>query len=155
LTKRSSNEGEGEEARVADSARAKTSEPGHGPEGESVLGRDAFTPIRIHRDARQIGEGGAIRFSIVLDGISRDAFAARWRGRLYAYLNTCRHEALALDFGDAHFFDEPYDALVCCHHGARYRPDDGVCVAGPCEGARLTPLVLEERGGELWCRGRG
>jgi len=94
-----------------------------------------------------------VRFTVKLDGIARDAFAVRYRGRLYAYLNTCRHQLLNLDFGDAHFFDDAFNALVCCHHGARYLPESGECVGGPCRGARLTPLALEERDGGLWCVG--
>ena len=58
-----------------------------------------------------------------------------------------------LDFGDAHFFDDAYDALVCCHHGARYRPETGECVDGPCEGGRLTALAMEERDGRAVVRG--
>jgi nitrite reductase/ring-hydroxylating ferredoxin subunit len=73
---------------------------------------------------------------------------------VFAYLNTCRHESLPLDFGDLQFFDDAYDALVCCHHGARYAPDSGACKGGPCAGGKLTRLALEERGGELWCLGR-
>ncbi|HEY2956342.1 MAG TPA: Rieske 2Fe-2S domain-containing protein [Candidatus Eisenbacteria bacterium] len=105
--------------------------------------------------ARELAEGTGARFSVVVEGIPRDAFVVRYRGRLYAYLNTCRHELFNLDFGDAHFFDDAYDALVCCHHGARYRPETGECVSGPCEGGRLTALALEERDGALWCVGVG
>jgi nitrite reductase/ring-hydroxylating ferredoxin subunit len=91
---------------------------------------------------------------VVLDGVARDAFAVRWRGAVHAYVNTCRHQARNLDFGNARFFDETYDALVCCHHGARYRPDTGECIEGPCAGHALTPLAVEERDGALWCVGR-
>jgi nitrite reductase/ring-hydroxylating ferredoxin subunit len=114
---------------------------------------DPFVPVRILADARRLREGDGARFTVVVDGVSRDAFAVRYHGQAYAYLNTCRHQSLQLDFGDARFFDEAYDALVCCHHGARYRPDTGECVDGPCEGARLTPLQVELRGPELWCTG--
>ena len=113
----------------------------------------AFTPVRVLADARKLGEGAGARFSVAVEGIERDAFVVRYRGRLYAYLNTCRHELLNLDFGDAHYFDEDYDALVCCHHGARYRPENGDCLSGPCAGGRLTALALEEREGALWCVG--
>jgi nitrite reductase/ring-hydroxylating ferredoxin subunit len=113
----------------------------------------ASAPLRVLADARRLGETQGVRFTLRVEGVERDAFVVRWRGRLYGYLNTCRHQGFTLDFGDAHFFDEAYDALVCCHHGARYRPDTGECVAGPCEGGRLTPLLLEERGDELWCVG--
>ena len=110
--------------------------------------------LRILPEAARLGEGQGMRFHILLDGVEREAFAVRYRGRVVAYLNTCRHQSLELDFGDAHFFDEAYDALVCCHHGARYRPESGECVAGPCEGGRLTALAIEERDGALWCLGR-
>lgn len=114
-----------------------------------------FSPVRVLSDARPLEEGAGTRFSVIVEGLQRDAFVVRYRGRLYAYLNTCRHELLNLDFGDAHFFDGDYDALVCCHHGARYRPENGECVSGPCEGGRLTTLALEERDGALWCVGVG
>ncbi len=115
---------------------------------------DTFKPVRVLADAKRLGELRGVRFRIVLDGVERDAFAVRWRGRVVAYVNSCAHERLPLDFGDATFFDEEADALVCTHHGARYRPDDGVCVDGPCKAGRLTALAIEERGGEVWCVGR-
>jgi len=122
---------------------------------DATLDEPAVTPVRILADARRLREGDGARFVIVLDGVSRDAFAVRHRGAVHAYVNSCRHQSLPLDFGDARFFDEAYDALVCCHHGARYRPDTGECVDGPCVGGRLTPLAVEERDGALWCVGPG
>ena len=112
-----------------------------------------FSPVRVVSDVRRLEEGAGARFSVAVEGVQRDAFVVRYRGSLYAYLNTCRHELLPLDFGDARFFDDAYDALVCCHHGARYRPETGECLGGPCAGGRLTPLALEERALELWCVG--
>lgn len=112
------------------------------------------TAVLVIHDPGALREGDGVRFRIVLDGVGESAFAVRWRGRVHAFVNRCRHESLSLDFGDAHFFDDAFDALVCTHHGARYRPDSGACASGPCAGARLTRLALEERGGELWCVGR-
>jgi nitrite reductase/ring-hydroxylating ferredoxin subunit len=111
-------------------------------------------PVRVLTDVSRLREGDGVRFKLRLDGVERDAFAVRWRGTARAWVNACRHQSLPLDFGDAHFFDDEADALVCVHHGARYRPDTGECVDGPCRGAFLTPLALEERGAELWCTGR-
>lgn len=108
--------------------------------------------IKILDDANSLREMGGVRFSVTIDGVQRDAFAVRWRGKVYAYVNTCRHQGLNLDFGDAHFFDESADALVCCHHGARYRPDTGECFEGPCVGARLTRIELAENGSSLVAR---
>lgn len=110
--------------------------------------------VRVLEDVRKLREMGGVRFTVEIDGVSHDAFAVRWRGRIHAFVNRCRHQGLALDFGDAHFFDDEADALVCCHHGARYRPDSGECFDGPCRGTRLTRLEVVERDGALWCRGR-
>ena len=109
---------------------------------------------RVMADVRRLNEMAGVRFVVRLDGVERPAFAIRRRGQFHAYLNVCRHQGRELDFGDAHFFDESADALVCCHHGARYQPETGCCLAGPCEGGGLTVLALELRGHELWCLGR-
>jgi nitrite reductase/ring-hydroxylating ferredoxin subunit len=112
---------------------------------------DQLVPVCILAESHRLAERSGLRFRVRVHGLECDAFAIRFRGRMYAYLNTCRHELLPLDFGDAHFFDERGDALVCCHHGARYRPETGLCVEGPCRGSFLTRLELEVRDGALWC----
>ena len=112
-----------------------------------------FIPVRILPEAHRLREGDGARFTVTVDGVTRDAFVVRYRGGAHAYVNSCRHQSLPLDFGDARFFDDAYDALVCCHHGARYRPDTGACLAGPCHGGGLSPLRVEERDGALWCVG--
>ena len=111
--------------------------------------------VLVLADASGLGDGEGARFTIVLDGVRRDAFVVRWRGEVHAWVNACRHQSLPLDFGDARFLDGAADALVCVHHGARFRPDTGECVEGPCRGAFLTPLALELRDSALWCTGRG
>ena len=111
-------------------------------------------PVLVLRDARALGEGAGVRFRVRDFGIEREAFAVRFRGAWHAYLNACRHQGLELDFGDGCFFDDAGVELVCCHHGARYHPESGACLSGPCAGGGLTRLALEERGGALWCLGR-
>lgn len=108
-------------------------------------------PVLVLPAGRTLGEGESRRFEVRIEGVRRDAFAVRWHGAVHAYVNACRHQAQPLDFGDGHFFDDAFDALVCCHHGARYAPDSGLCVQGPCAGKRLTRLVLESKDGALWC----
>src|SRR5207244_10774046 len=107
--------------------------------------------LRNVADSARRAAGAGLRCTLVLDGVLRDAFVVRYHGRPYAYLNTCRHLGFTLDFGDARFFDDDYDALVCCQHGARYRPETGECFAGPCVGSKLTRLAVEERDGAIWC----
>jgi len=57
--------------------------------------------------------------------------------RLDGYLNVCPHVALPLDFRPGRFLDASRRYILCANHGALFRADDGVCVAGPCVGARL------------------
>src|SRR5690349_6290218 len=79
------------------------------PRSRTAMSEPAFEPVLVLAHAARLAEGAGVRFSVVLDGVRRDAFAVRWHGRLAAYVNSCRHESLPLDFGDAHFFDEAYD----------------------------------------------
>jgi nitrite reductase/ring-hydroxylating ferredoxin subunit len=110
-------------------------------------------PQCVMTDVSRLLELRAVNFELTVDGVSRPAFVVRYRGQPRGYINACRHQFRSLDFGDGHFFDDAADALVCCHHGARYDPENGHCVAGPCAGTWLTALVLEQRGRELWCLG--
>lgn len=64
-----------------------------------------------------------------------------------AYKNECRHLPMPLDDREpGELWDEHGRYLVCNSHGARYLPDDGLCVSGPCEGSHLKqlPVVVED-----------
>lgn len=57
-----------------------------------------------------------------------------------AYVNECPHFHVRLNFREAVFC--VYDLgegrqLMCAHHTAMFRIDDGACVDGPCVGDRL------------------
>lgn len=72
-------------------------------------------------------------------------------GEVRAYKNQCRHLALPLDDRDpGQLWDSDRRFLVCASHGARYRPEDGLCVDGPCKGSHLKPLSIEVRDGEIF-----
>jgi len=63
---------------------------------------------------------------------------------LVAYANVCRHRPFPLDLEGAPLLAPDGRHLLCQSHGAMYRPSDGRCVEGPCEGealfvARLVP----------------
>jgi nitrite reductase/ring-hydroxylating ferredoxin subunit len=48
-----------------------------------------------------------------------------------------------------HPFDD--DQLVECRaHGAHYEPRTGLCVRGPCVGARLVEVTVEQVGEDLY-----
>ena len=72
-------------------------------------------------------------------------------GEVRAYKNECRHLPMPLDDRDpGELWDPDRRWLVCNSHGARYRPDDGLCVAGPCEGSHLKALPIHVHDGEVF-----
>lgn len=95
-------------------------------------------------------EGETIRFQARHGGEEKEAFAFRFGGEVYAYINECTHRALPLDLGNGEFFTEDGKELLCRAHGARFDPSSGACVGGVCpRGSRLTAIRLREREGWL------
>jgi nitrite reductase/ring-hydroxylating ferredoxin subunit len=78
------------------------------------------------------------------------AFAIRYRGKVYAYVNRCAHVGIELDWAEGEFFDVSGLYLVCSTHGAAYHPDSGRCAAGPCNGRGLVALTVVERDGAVY-----
>lgn len=95
--------------------------------------------------------GTGLRFDVVVEGEDVPAFAVRVNGRVHAYLNQCAHIPIELDWKEGEFFDISGSYIICATHGAWYRPDDGVCLGGPCVGKRLTKVpVREDEGRVFW-----
>ena len=94
--------------------------------------------------------GNGVRFEIQRYGETLPAFVIRFDGRVFGYINACAHVPVELDWMEGDFFDADQRYLVCATHGARYEPDTGYCVAGPCAGARLRPLKVLERDGQVF-----
>jgi len=93
--------------------------------------------------------GPGLRFEVDEDGEAAPAFAVRYEGRVYAYINRCAHVSLELDFMPGRFFDRSGDYLICATHGALYEPDSGRCAGGPCNGVGLEPLSVVEKDGRI------
>ena len=78
----------------------------------------------------------------------RSLIVACVAGRYVAYWNVCRHLPVPLDSGVGHLGGGP--EWICATHGARFRPADGYCVEGPCQGAHLHPVRVEVDGQGMW-----
>jgi nitrite reductase/ring-hydroxylating ferredoxin subunit len=100
----------------------------------SEVARGAF--VRVELGAKvAIGEVEA-----------RSAVVGRAGGAWRAYANVCRHHAVPLDFGMDTVMADDGRHLLCHQHGALYRPADGACVGGPCVGASLVAMEIQEDG---------
>lgn len=74
-------------------------------------------------------------------------FVCRVGGSLYAYRNHCPHTGAPLNWMPEQFFNHEGDFLQCAIHGALFKPEDGLCVHGPCQGRSLEPLPITVRAG--------
>lgn len=96
-------------------------------------------------------EGGqGVRFGVLVGGREVGGFVVRFDGDAHGYLNRCAHVPMELDWQEGQFFESSGLYLMCATHGAIYVPDSGLCVGGPCRGASLSKLRIEERGGSVY-----
>ncbi|MGE5320626.1 MAG: Rieske (2Fe-2S) protein [Hyphomicrobiaceae bacterium] len=98
-------------------------------------------------------EGGAgVRFEVGRGDGRMGAFAVRFGGRVYAFVNRCAHVGVELDWMPGEFFDDSGLYLICATHGATYEPNTGRCVHGPCRGAYLEAVDVLEQGGNIYLK---
>lgn len=71
-------------------------------------------------------------------------FVVKKNDKFYAYQNLCQHLPITLDLKDNQFFSHDKRFLQCHMHGALYEVESGLCVSGPCHGAKLIALEVEE-----------
>jgi len=93
-----------------------------------------------------INSGEAVPFDVVYCGQTCLAFAIRYQGQAYAYLNRCSHVPMEMDYQPNRFFDLTGHWLICATHGATYSPRTGACQGGPCRGG-LVKIEISERDG--------
>lgn len=94
--------------------------------------------------------GLGVRFEVERWGRATPAFAIRYHGKVYAYLNQCQHVPVELDFQPGDFFDLSKSWLICAVHGAYYAPDSGLCLGGPCRGRSLQALPVIEHNNHVY-----
>ncbi|MDT8437624.1 MAG: Rieske 2Fe-2S domain-containing protein [Wenzhouxiangellaceae bacterium] len=104
---------------------------------------------RFILDARELSEGQFREAEINNQGSTRWLVLTRNKGRVRAWLNVCPHAGRALNWAPDKFLTDPSGNLVCSAHGAVFEPERGECLSGPCRGAALTAVAVEERDGVI------
>jgi nitrite reductase/ring-hydroxylating ferredoxin subunit len=111
-------------------------------------------PVRVCASSELVDGAHGVRFPIRLQGASLErsptAFAIRFEGLVYGYVNRCAHVPMEMDWRAGEFFDHSGLYLICATHGAMYEPESGYCVGGPCRGARLIAITMLERDSEVF-----
>ena len=90
----------------------------------------ASTPSAVETTLPVPHDGGGVRLLKVV--------VCNAGGALNAFENYCPHAGGGLFMNDG--------MLQCRLHGARFKPADGVCTSGPCEGDKLVKLPIEADG---------
>jgi nitrite reductase/ring-hydroxylating ferredoxin subunit len=93
-------------------------------------------------EAARIAPGHSATFRLARGPRTIEAFVVNHGGAYHAWVNRCPHAGTPLDTWPNEFFSEDGRHLVCSTHGAVFDPATGVCVEGPCPGARLEPLSV-------------
>ena len=102
-------------------------------------------------NSQDLVDGGrAVPFDLVYAGQTCRAFAIRFKGQVYAYLNRCTHVAMEMDYQPDQCFDDTGRWLLCATHGAAYKPDTGACAGGPCRGGLVSIALTESDGVVHW-----
>jgi nitrite reductase/ring-hydroxylating ferredoxin subunit len=80
-------------------------------------------------------------------GFGGGLLAIRLADCVMIYHNACPHLGVPLDWLPGRFMNAEGTRIVCATHGAEFRPEDGLCLRGPCKGDRLTAVPCEVRDG--------
>jgi len=74
-------------------------------------------------------------------------FAVSVADQVLIYVNACPHLGVPLDWLPGKFLSADRSKIVCAMHGAEFRPQDGLCLRGPCRGESLTQVPCVVRDG--------
>lgn len=89
-----------------------------------------------------VPEAGARGFVLDDAGVRVGLVVAKRDGRLFGFVNRCPHLGVPLNLWPDRFLSPDGQVLQCATHGARFRIEDGLCIAGPCAGRFLTSFRL-------------
>jgi len=97
----------------------------------------------------ELSPGQTKKFILRRGEREEECFVVNHGGKLYAYVNRCRHVPMSMDWIDNQFMTEDKQYILCATHGACYEPDTGECVSGPPVGQSLVAVPLSVDGDEV------
>jgi len=66
---------------------------------------------------------------------------------VFVYVNSCPHIGLPLNWNPDRFLAAEASRIICANHGAEFTIEEGLCLRGPCLGARLESVPVTIEGG--------
>lgn len=98
----------------------------------------------------EINEPGSKGFEIEHNGHVINLFVVHKDGVFHAFVNSCPHTGVNLDWQEDQFLDMEDTFIQCSTHDALFEITSGECIAGPCVGKYLTPIELVIRDNSLY-----
>jgi nitrite reductase/ring-hydroxylating ferredoxin subunit len=89
---------------------------------------------------------GSLGLAVDLGQGPEEIFVVRRGEVVRAYRNSCPHTGSPLEWQPDVFLDDEGELIVCATHGALFRIEDGLCVAGPCKRKSLTSVPVQVQG---------
>ena len=67
--------------------------------------------------------------------------------QVWGYVNRCPHFSIPLSYEPGVLWTYDSEIVMCAHHSAMFRFEDGVCFDGPCAGQHLMRVPVVVKGG--------
>ncbi len=95
----------------------------------------------------ELDDPGSRAFTIGRGEWPLSGFLVRRGSEVHGYVNRCPHAGHPLNLRPHEFLTGDGSLLLCNSHGALFEIATGLCVDGPCAGARLRRIPIEVRNG--------
>lgn len=92
---------------------------------------------------------GSKQVEISVGRQTHELFIVLKDAQFFAYRNSCPHTGAPLNWQEDQFLDLDNSFIQCGVHDARFEIASGLCVAGPCNGDKLSPLKLQIEGNQI------
>jgi nitrite reductase/ring-hydroxylating ferredoxin subunit len=99
--------------------------------------------------SNEINDPGSKSFEIKYGRKTISLFVVHKDGSFNAYINSCPHTGVNLDWQQDQFLDMDNMFIQCSTHDALFEIDTGNCVAGPCVGDHLQAVKLVIENGQI------
>ncbi len=93
-----------------------------------------------------VADPGSRNFVLQIGEAFFHGFVVRHAGQVTGYVDRCPHMGVPLTGQVDGYLTPDNTLIVCSWHGALFQIEDGLCVGGPCTGARLSPWPVVVRG---------
>lgn len=117
----------------------------------AAVGRVWSTPSGVNLGLLDlIVDGGARNYVLQIGDKRFHGFVVRKGEAVFGYVDRCPHAGLPLAQQLDHYLTPDGGLIACSWHGAVFTVEAGVCVGGPCVGAKLAPWPVESREGRIY-----